>query len=183
MGSAPADYEGMRKALMGYEDEYIILRRYDSENPDDHIIDSVEIDDTQYRGRSYQPLTSLTEMPLIPHDDEPIDFGPFEESAQKVFKRGLLPEPSSGNPSERKRWNLQRAQAPQPDGRLELYARLPDDSHGSFLTYQRIYNESAHSQPKYGCFWLPHFDGDGLYYPIAFGSSEPHRRSMMYSSS
>jgi len=175
----PANYDGMRKTLKGYHDYPTgFLDKYNCEDPLDHIIDSVEIDDTHYRGRSFRPLASLTDIPLYPHDDEPIDFGPFEESAQKVFERGLLPEPGSGDPSDRRRWHLQPAEAPQPDGRLELHARLPDDCQGPFLTYQRIYDESAHSHPKHRCFWLPHFDGDGLYYPVKFGNVEPHRRPL-----
>lgn len=174
-----ADYIAMRVALKGYDQfPSDFYKGYDEPNPSTHIR-NVEIDIADYRGNDYKELASEDEMDLVSSPEEPIDFGPFEESTQKTFDRGLLPEPGDGSASQRRRWQLERHDETVRGDRVELWAQLREEPPGTFLTYSRIYQESENgSNDAFGRFWLPHFAGNGLYYPISFGEEEPHRRPL-----
>lgn len=174
-----ADYLAMRVAMKGYDRfPREFYADYAQENPSKHIL-SVEFDTRDYLGKGYKKLASADELELVSTPDEPIDFGPFEESAKKTFDRGLLPVPGNGSPSERRRWQLTRHDEIVGGGKTELWAQLPGAPAGTVLTYKYIYQESQNStNDPNGRFWLPHFAGNGLYYPISFGKEGPHRRPL-----
>lgn len=178
-GPESLPYADLRERLGGHSVENCWLYDgYPESDPIKHLISDgttkVVISTDDYVGEGFHPHTDVTQVDVEVHESAPIDFGLFPECRKKAIDRGILPAPIGKKSNATKRWNLVAVEQCVASERFEIHARKPED--GSFLTYSDIYDLSESSTvSQHGTFWLPHFDGHGLYYPIKFGESPHHR--------
>ncbi|MCP4368890.1 MAG: hypothetical protein GY797_12365 [Deltaproteobacteria bacterium] len=173
-------YSELRRKFKGFDDglrvdPFGLYDGYTESSPSSHVVERVTIETQDYVGKGFTPVTPVVETDVTVHETELIDFGLFEECRKKALERGILPAPSAGSSSELRRWDLSPVEQQVISERFEIHARKPE---GGFLTFADIYDLSSSSEATNGVFWLPHFDGAGLYYPIKFAENEPHRRPL-----